>query len=347
MWSNWAPSPSLLDVGDSLDDAVALAISNAYASSTLATRKSQALRYLRFCRLLQTSPFPISVRTLCRYCVYLSRTLKYSSIANYLHGLRWLHVMFDYPPPPISHCRVQLTVRGLKRLLSASVKRKLPITPTILLALRDVMDLSLPLHLALWAAFLLGFFSFFRKSNIIPPSHSQFSPNKHLSRSDFYFTSWGLIVSVKWSKVNQFRERTLLIPLVSIPSHALCPVQALRKFFDMCPAPASSPPFVIPTAHGLRSLSYSSFTKHLKDLLGLAGFTPDDYSGHSFRRGGATYASSLGIFHELIQLQGDWASTAYLEYLARPLRQRYTLAAQVATQIASSPSFPDPDGLPL
>ena len=279
--------------------------------------------------------------------MYLSRTLKYSSIANYLDGLRWLHVMFDYPPPPISHCRVQLTLRGLKRLLSASVKRKLPITPTILLALRDVMDLSLPLHLALWAAFLLGFFSFFRKSNIIPPSHSQFSPNKHLSRSDFYFTSWGLIVSVKWSKVNQFRERTLLIPLVSIPSHALCPVQALRKFFDTCPAPASSPAFVIPTAHGLRSLSYNSFTKHLKDLLGLAGFTPDDYSGHSFRRGGATYASSLGISHELIQLQGDWASTAYLEYLARPLRQRYSLAAQVATQIASSPSFPDPDGLPL
>lgn len=124
--------------------------------------------------------------------------------------------MFDYPPPPISHCRVQLTLRGLKRLLSASVKRKLPITPTILLALRDVMDLSVPLNLALWAAFLLGFFSFFRKSNIIPPSHSQFSPNKHLSRSDFYFTSWGLIVSVKWSKVNQFRERTLLIPLVFI-----------------------------------------------------------------------------------------------------------------------------------
>lgn len=146
-------------------------------------------------------------------------------------------------------------------------------------------------------------------------------------------------------KVNQFRERTLLIPLVSIPSHALCPVQALREFFDTCPAPASSPAFVIPTAHGLRSLSYGSFTKHLKDL-GLAGFNPDDYSGHSFRRGGATYASSLGISHELIQLQGDWASTAYLEYLERPLRQRYTLAAAVATQIAASLSFPDPDGLP-
>ena len=69
MRSNWAPSPSLLDLGDSLDDAVALAISNAYASSTLATRKSQALKYLQFCRLLQTSLFPISVTNLCRYCV--------------------------------------------------------------------------------------------------------------------------------------------------------------------------------------------------------------------------------------------------------------------------------------
>ena len=267
--------------------------------------------------------------------------MKYSSIVNYLDGIRWLHVMLDYPPPPLSHCRVQLTLRGLKRLLSASVQRKLPITPSILLALRNVMDFSLPLHRALWAAFLLGFFSFFRKSNIIPPSHSQFSPNKHLSRSDFHFTTWGLIVSVKRSKVLQFRERTLLIPLVSIPSHALCPVQALREFFEMCPAPASSPAFVIPTATGLHSLSYSSFTKHLKDLLRLAGFSPNNYSGHSFRRGGATYASSLGISHELIQLQGDWASTAYLEYLARPLRQRYTLAEQVATQIATSTSTSD------
>ena len=162
-WTNCAISFSLLDLRASLDDAVALALSNAYASSTHATRKSQAARYLQSCRLLQTSPLPISVNNLCRYCVFLGGTLKYSSILNYLDGLRWLHVMFDLPPPPLSHCRVQRTLRGLKRLLSASVQRKLPITPTILLALRDVMDFSLPLHRALWAAFLLGFFTFFSR----------------------------------------------------------------------------------------------------------------------------------------------------------------------------------------
>ena len=128
-------------------------------------------------------------------------------------------------------------------------------------------------------------------------------------------------------------------PESSFSLHAdssFCPVQAPREFFDMCPAPASSHAFVIPVAAGLCSLSYSSFTKHLKDLLRLAGFNPDDFSCHSFHRGGATYASSLGISHELIQLQGDWAFSAYHEYWERQLRQRYTSAEQVASQIAST-----------
>lgn len=86
--SNSRNFSSLLDLRASLDDAVAFALSNAYASSTLATRKSQATKYLQFCRLLQSSPLPISVNNICRYCVFLGRTLKYSSILNYLDGLR-------------------------------------------------------------------------------------------------------------------------------------------------------------------------------------------------------------------------------------------------------------------
>ena len=93
-------SPSFLDPRGSLDNAVAFRISNAYASSTLANRKSKALKYLQFCRLLQTSPLPISVTNLCRYCVFLGRTIKYSSIVNYLDGIRWRHVMHVRLPTP-------------------------------------------------------------------------------------------------------------------------------------------------------------------------------------------------------------------------------------------------------
>ena len=88
--------------------------------------------------------------------------------------------------------------------------RKLPITLTILLTLHDVMDFSLLIHRALWEAFLL-FFCFCFSFAVLP---DQASFTLRLSHSDFQFTPWGLVVSVEWSKVTQFREHTLLITLV-------------------------------------------------------------------------------------------------------------------------------------
>ena len=39
------------------------------------------------------------------------------------------------------------------------------------------------------------------------------------------------------------------------------------------------------------------------------------FRGHSFRRGGATWAFRSGVPGELIQVYGDWASDAYKVYL--------------------------------
>ena len=46
-----------------------------------------------------------------------------------------------------------------------------------------------------------------------------------------------------------------------------------------------------------------------------AGFT-----GHSFHRGGASWAFQSGIPGELIQVCGDWVSDAYKRYLERLLK---------------------------
>ena len=58
-------------------------------------------------------------------------------------------------------------------------------------------------------------------------------------------------------------------------------------------------------------------TLHLK--LAAVGLQPELYSGHSFRRGGASFAFALHLLGELIQLQGDWSSDAYLRYPEKPL----------------------------
>ena len=39
------------------------------------------------------------------------------------------------------------------------------------------------------------------------------------------------------------------------------------------------------------------------------------YSGHTFRRGGATYAHRLGVHPMLIKRIGDWKSDAYMLYI--------------------------------
>ena len=61
---------------------------------------------------------------------------------------------------------------------------------------------------------------------------SSFSPDKQLTKSDFLFHSWGVVIKVRWSKTIQFRDRVVSIPLSYIPDSPLCPVHAILHAFS-------------------------------------------------------------------------------------------------------------------
>ena len=63
------------------------------------------------------------------------------------------------------------------------------------------------------------------------------------------------------------------------------------------------------------ALTQESFVSRLRKVLKLAGFKPGEYSAHSFRRGGASYAFQLGLSPLQIKLKGDWSSDAYEKYI--------------------------------
>ena len=73
----------------------------------------------------------------------------------------------------------------------------------------------------------------------------------------------------------------------------------------------------------------------IKHLASLVSLDPKDFSGHSLRRGGATFAFQCGIPAELIKLQGDWRSDAYMLYLSLPLADRLVLTQIIAEHIQS------------
>ena len=85
-----------------------------------------------------------------------------------------------------SDCRYKLLLRGVKRYLGTAVQRKAPITPRLLLSIVHLFDFDQPLHVAMWALFLVAFYSFLRKSNLVVDRAAQVSL-KVLLRSDLCF----------------------------------------------------------------------------------------------------------------------------------------------------------------
>ena len=72
------------------------------------------------------------------------------------------------------------------------------------------------------------------------------------------------------------------------------------------------------------------FVNNFRKLLSLSGIDPAGFSGHSFRRGGATWAFSCNVPGELIKLQGGWASDCYIRYLEHSLESRLSVTRDMA-----------------
>lgn len=61
----------------------------------------------------------------------------------------------------------------------------------------------------------------------------------------------------------------------------------------------------------------------------LIGEDPACYSSHSFRWGGASFASQAGVERELIMLIGDWRSEAVDQYIQYSLAQKVSAAQTI------------------
>ena len=287
---------------------------------------------MSFCIALRIPLVPISILNLSRYVALLSNSLAYSSITAYLNIVRLLHVESGLPNP-VQDYYIKSVLKGSRRLVGDKVTPKLPITPGILLDIFKLLDLSLPLHLMFWAAALTAFFGMLCKSNLFPPQ-SGYDPTKHLSRSDFYPHGGGLDLHLKWSKTIQFADRVhqVLLPLVH-QSH-LCPVTALLLLFSKFPVSPNEPAFSFKVMGKLSVLSYPHFIRLLRGFLSRLGVPGSKYAGHSFRRGGASWAFTCGARTELIKHQGDWKSSAYLRYLDLPLTTKMQVGQAMATGIS-------------
>lgn len=242
----------------------------------------------------------------------------------------------EIEPPDTSDIVIRLCIRGLKRSKPQVVKRAHPITPAMLEEMARLVDPADPFQWSCWTATLVGFFTFARRSNLVPRSSVKFNPDQQLQRADIVRGSQSLAVIFKWSKTIQCKERVLAIPLVPLPHTNICPVAAVQRMCALVPLSPTDPAFAIKRAGKVVALSQGNFQEFIKTSVAKIGLDPTLFSSHSLRRGGASWANHVGCTAEQIRHFGDWRSDCFSIYIESNLNQRTVIANRMAQHIIRS-----------
>ena len=307
---------------------------SAFAEGTNSNLRSQFRGYFAYCIYFRRVPLPADLDTVCGYAQFLSRSVKHPTILNYLSGLKMLHIILGHPYPFTGDAILRLLLRGLHRLHPHTPDRAPPITPQILLQVFRSMDHQSSLECCVFSCGLFIFFSMSRVGSILPKSPST-SPDKFLTKKRVNLCSPDvMVVTLLHTKTIQFGERILHIPLIRSDT-PLCPVSAYQHAELLLRAPDRMPAFAFRAADSSVSpLTSKIFVDVFRSLLTRARVPlPSSYRGHSFRRGGASWAFNNGVPGELIQVIGDWKSEAYKVYLEFSMNSKIFIAQQLSAHL--------------
>lgn len=233
--------------------------------------------------------------------------LAFGTIDNYLHGVQAFFMDDSLGAVNVrSFYLVRQVLSGIKQQIGHLPKPKFAILVEFLLA----MKLQMSGHITDkrdWCLFLFAFWGLLRKSELL-----------ELCWDNISALDGGISIFIASSKTDKDKKgmRTTLAKR----GDSLCPVRAFIDYASLVPVQMRSPHAFFALSTKKKNFSHSrlassSFVGRVKHWIQMIGLDPVNYSGHSFRRGGATAMARAGISPEIIQIQGRWRSDAYKLYL--------------------------------
>lgn len=283
----------------------------------------QLKTYLFFCAYFLIQPFPVQDEVISNFIQYLSENFSSpGAVKNYVYGLQSFCQLKSLTFPDLSLPRFKHHFKGISRVMAHIPSRAEPMSPLILMEVLKLLNLENPYHASMWAIMVLGFQLFARLSNLLPSTQQGFDPNYKLTRQDVSIASDSILVSIKWSKTNQNRDRVHQVPLHIIPNSPFCPLQTVLRLVRLTKCLPTDHLFSYTSQSQIKIITQSEFISFLRTNLKRAGFKDKIFSGHSLRRGGATLAFSSGVSSDLIKSHGDWKSDSYFIYLQFSLQDR-------------------------
>ena len=305
--------------------------SHRFATGTAQNMVSAVRTWFFFCVFFGLQHSPATASNLVPFLELMAITVTYCHLKHLLSSIKFYHSAKGFPFPEFDFDVVN-TMQGIKRRQSHTPNQALPLTPDIMRDMYSLLDMSKVKDRALWCSYLVTFYCLFRKSNSVPQSMTKVDLKRTLLRRHIKIEQDMVYVHCTFSKVIQFGQRDLVIPIPGNSDPAMDPVRHLSALFSSVDCHLDSPAF----SHGpSKFITYSTFTTSLKKLLTKAGYSPSLYSGHSFRRGGATLLYRLGATILQIQASGDWASQCFVRYLHVSAEDRQAVQLLVSDAISS------------
>ena len=295
--------------------------SRSVSASTMKARVGQWECYLRFCHKYSFSPYPCTPHRAALYASHLATYMVYTSICNYLHAVIFYHKLHGHPPPVLRDSELRMTLQGIRRAESRVKNVKSPIFPQHLRAMGGVVESKL--DLVVFVASLFLFRCLLRVSHVIASPHE-------VRWSDLQFHSWGVAVTVRLSKTNQFGENIQVIPVCDARRSLLSLSYWLKRFL----ASSKCDTVFVFRQYGF-VLTCGSFSSKLKELASRAGVNVPNLGSHSLRRGGATWLSSVGVPLEAIKDRGDWRSSCVEKYVREQWDVKLLRDQRVASMLSS------------
>jgi hypothetical protein len=172
---------------------------------------------------------------------------------------------------------------------------------------------------------------------MLAKKHNEFDPTSTLLLADVGLETVHLedgatlVLKVKLKAPKEARLRQgVVVDLFSTGSY-LCPVLAMRKYFQAFPLPLADDKPVFRRLDGL-AYTGAAFNSDLKLLLRGTG-QEGLITSHSLRAGLASEMGALGYSESDIMQIGRWHSSAYLHYVKNGRRQRMRVAQEVSRAV--------------
>lgn len=255
-----------------------------------------------------------SFAVFCWRCGWKGKGNQYDTIRLKMSSIRWYHHAFRGVTLNTTP-HFDILLRGVRRL-SSPVRKKIPVTPSFLRLLFRHLDISQPRRRLLWGAVLLAYFFLLRRSEYLREGSIRhaFCLKKAVFFSDTSGTpvpfkaATSVTVGLAGSKNDQ-HGRGAWRTMHASGDALLCPLEALRHILLARQELGSQQ-----DEHLCVDLDCAEVNQALKMVATSVGVSPDGYTTHSLRAGGATALLNGNADSLAIKLLGRWTSNSFEGY---------------------------------